>query len=164
RRQDPSPRRHVVGAARRLRAHSGAGCDRVSSLLDRRVNGLVGDRGRGVDGQSPVGDVDADVADPVDLLDVLGDFVRAASAGHAGDGVGALGGHGWPPSYGAGTVVSRRSGTPALGGQARLGVGVSALAAGVAVSPDSCAGSLAGLKPRNRRLLVTTKTEEKAIA
>lgn len=41
---------------------------------------------------------------------------------------------------------------------------VSALAAGVLVSPDSCAGSFAAVKPRSRRLLVTTKTEEKAIA
>lgn len=52
RRQDPSPRRHVAGAARRLRASSGAGSNRVASLLDRRVNGLVGDRGAGTAARS----------------------------------------------------------------------------------------------------------------
>src|SRR5699024_1903211 len=55
-------------------------------------------------------------------------------------------------------------GAPARVSQARVGMGVPVLSSGVAMSPDSCAGSVAGLKPRNRRLLVTTKTEEKAIA
>lgn len=70
-----------MSAARRLWARSGAGCDRVASLPDRCVHGLVRDRGRGVDGQSPVGDLDADVADPFDPLDVVATMLGANLGG-----------------------------------------------------------------------------------
>ncbi|TQJ12873.1 MFS transporter [Yimella lutea] len=45
------------------------------------MHGLVGDRGRGVDGQSPVGDVDADIADPFDPLDVVATMLGANLGG-----------------------------------------------------------------------------------
>ena len=45
------------------------------------VHGLVGERGRGVDGQSPVGDLDADVADPFDPLDVVATMLGANLGG-----------------------------------------------------------------------------------
>ena len=70
-----------MSAARRLWARSAAGCDRVASLPDRCVHGLVRDRGRGVDGQSPVGDFDADVADPFDPLDVVATMLGANLGG-----------------------------------------------------------------------------------